>query len=99
MPVEEAPNDDDVRQSYNFAPGYHGLVYRAEGSGHNEQKEHEHDNEGNLEKESTTSTKYKLQSMQWGGCCEIAFRVPSLTSEFQALSRSGRSVTQTTARR
>ncbi|CAA9956726.1 SRAP domain containing protein [Pyrenophora teres f. maculata] len=30
MHVEEAPNDDDVRQSYNFAPGYHGLVYRAE---------------------------------------------------------------------
>ena len=31
MPVEDVPNDDEVRQSYNFAPGYHGLVYRAEG--------------------------------------------------------------------
>jgi hypothetical protein len=33
MPVDEAPDDDDggVRQSYNFAPGYHGLVYRADG--------------------------------------------------------------------
>ena len=30
MPVEEAPEDDEVRQSYNFAPGYHGLVYRAD---------------------------------------------------------------------
>jgi putative SOS response-associated peptidase YedK len=31
MPVAEAPDDDgNVRQSYNFAPGYHGLVYRAE---------------------------------------------------------------------
>ena len=30
MPVDEAPEDDDVRQSYNFAPGYHGLVYRAD---------------------------------------------------------------------
>ncbi|KAF2110721.1 hypothetical protein BDV96DRAFT_500639 [Lophiotrema nucula] len=29
MPVDEAPDDDAVRQSYNFAPGYHGLVYRA----------------------------------------------------------------------
>ncbi|KAF1352729.1 DUF159-domain-containing protein, partial [Lizonia empirigonia] len=34
MAVEEAPNDDDVRQSYNFAPGYHGLVYRADGPDH-----------------------------------------------------------------
>ena len=30
MPVEDAPDDDSVRQSYNFAPGYHGLVYRAD---------------------------------------------------------------------
>ncbi|CBX94045.1 similar to DUF159 domain protein [Plenodomus lingam JN3] len=31
MPVDEVPDDNDVRQSYNFAPGYHGLVYRADG--------------------------------------------------------------------
>lgn len=31
MPSQEAPEDDDVRQTYNFAPGYYGLVYRAEG--------------------------------------------------------------------
>ena len=73
MPVEEAPNDDDVRQSYNFAPGYHGLVYRAEGSGHDDQKEHEHDNEEKSKKESTTETKYKLQSMQWGRYCKLLF--------------------------
>ncbi|MCJ1311896.1 hypothetical protein MMC25_005569 [Agyrium rufum] len=30
MPVDEAPEDDDFRQSFNFAPGYHGLVYRAD---------------------------------------------------------------------
>ena len=30
MPVDEAPDDDDFRQSFNFAPGYHGLVYRAD---------------------------------------------------------------------
>jgi putative SOS response-associated peptidase YedK len=31
MPADEAPSDDDpqIRQSYNFAPGYHGLIYRA----------------------------------------------------------------------
>ncbi len=33
MPVWEAPDDegeDAPRQSYNFAPGYHGVVYRAD---------------------------------------------------------------------
>jgi hypothetical protein len=74
MPVEEAPNDDDVRQSYNFAPGYHGLVYRAESSGHGDQKEKEQDNEEIAKRESTTDTKYKLQSMQWGGYCELLLR-------------------------
>ncbi|KAF2485259.1 hypothetical protein BDY17DRAFT_247235 [Neohortaea acidophila] len=31
MPTDEAPSDEDgqLRQSYNFAPGYHGLIYRA----------------------------------------------------------------------
>ncbi|USP81633.1 hypothetical protein yc1106_08907 [Curvularia clavata] len=59
MPVEEAPDDDsNVRQSYNFAPGYHGLVYRADGleSGH-QQEDVQTDK---------ADTKYKLQSMQWG---------------------------------
>ncbi|KAM7221282.1 putative ACR, COG2135 domain containing protein [Rhypophila decipiens] len=33
MPVYDAPDDDGQgapRQSYNFAPGYHGIVYRAD---------------------------------------------------------------------
>lgn len=30
MPSEEAPDDDEVRQTYNFAPGYHGVIYRAD---------------------------------------------------------------------
>lgn len=31
MRADEAPDDnnDRIRQSYNFAPGYHGLIYRA----------------------------------------------------------------------
>lgn len=71
MPVDDAPHDDDVRQSYNFAPGYHGLVYRAESSGHGAQKGKEHDPEEALKKEGTTETKYKLQSMQWGRCSKL----------------------------
>jgi putative SOS response-associated peptidase YedK len=32
MPVDDAPDDDNerIRQTYNFAPGYHGLIYRAD---------------------------------------------------------------------
>ncbi|KAK8083382.1 hypothetical protein PG996_002163 [Apiospora saccharicola] len=33
MPVDDAPEDEGEgapRQSYNFAPGYHGIVYRAD---------------------------------------------------------------------
>ncbi|KAH9882177.1 hypothetical protein J1614_001349 [Plenodomus biglobosus] len=69
MPVEEVPEDDDVRQSYNFAPGYHGLVYRADGpdSGGGEHQDSQDGREANVNKEGATDeTKYKLQSMQWG---------------------------------
>lgn len=70
MPVEEAPDDDDVRQSYNFAPGYHGLVYRADGpdaGGHQDGKDAtEGEDEDQKHKAATGDTHYKLQSMQWG---------------------------------
>jgi hypothetical protein len=64
MPVDDAPADDDVRQSYNFAPGYHGLVYRADGP--------EHDGQHRDKEEETAAigtqgeTAYKLSKMQWG---------------------------------
>ena len=59
MPVDEAPEDDsNVRQSYNFAPGYHGLVYRADGLEDGHQPENAPTDKAD--------TKYKLQSMQWG---------------------------------
>ncbi|KAI9768855.1 MAG: hypothetical protein M1840_004669 [Geoglossum simile] len=46
MPVDEAPEDEATRQSYNVAPGYYELVYRADvpdtgagGKQHNEDGE------------------------------------------------------------
>jgi putative SOS response-associated peptidase YedK len=30
MPVDEAPDDDEARETYNFPPGSYGLVYRAD---------------------------------------------------------------------
>ena len=78
MAVDEAPNDGSVRQSYNFAPGYHGLVYRANGSDDGASRAHgaergeddENHDQGKSEDDSSAThvdhTRYKLQSMKWG---------------------------------
>lgn len=77
MPVADAPDDDEARQTYNFAPGYHGLVYRADvpdsGAGNRHQRQHR-DNEDEAtaddgippQIEEPKETRYKLQAMKWG---------------------------------
>ena len=62
MPVEQAPEDDDVRQSYNFAPGYHGLIYRADVPDIKDETSQNAD----VEAHPSEDVKYKLQAMQWG---------------------------------
>ncbi|KAL5399421.1 hypothetical protein PMIN06_001414 [Paraphaeosphaeria minitans] len=77
MPVDSAPDDDDddVRQSYNFAPGYHGLVYRADGPDPGTSIiDNQHDIGQGKQDDSTSipaaghvdGTRYKLQAMKWG---------------------------------
>lgn len=80
MPVDDVPVDEGdgaPRQSYNFAPGYHGIVYRADtpdwGAGPDrEAREREQDTTaaGNSDDASssgmTKEPEYKLQSMKWG---------------------------------
>ena len=75
MPVDEAPDDDAVRQSYNFAPGYYGLVYRADvpdyGAGPRKSQEDEEEPEAQQNPDIQSSeehdaTRYKLQAMKWG---------------------------------
>lgn len=77
MPVADAPDDDDVRETYNFAPGNHGLVYRADvpdyGSGgrphDNDQLPEDAANQTEVPStrlEDPKETRYKLQSMKWG---------------------------------
>jgi len=75
MPVDEAPEDDEIRETYNFAPGYHGLVYRADvpyygaGERHHEQAGDENESLPHKNAENRTEsseTKYKLQAMKWG---------------------------------
>lgn len=104
MPVEDTPDDDDVRQSYNFAPGYHGLVYRADGSDHRgNQNDKEKESEGESKEGAEGAegaegdTKYKLQSMQWGTSGLFTSGPTSLTPKVSF--HSGRSATPTMAAR
>lgn len=78
MPAYEAPpdeGDEAPRQSYNFAPGYNGIVYRADvpdwGAGPRKHKDGESEQaqdeeDGTTEDEGGKETRYKLQSMRWG---------------------------------
>lgn len=67
MPVADAPPDDGPdapRQSYNFAPGYHGIVYRADtpdwGAGPRPHAD------APPPPASPDAVSYRLQSMKWG---------------------------------
>lgn len=85
LPVHDAPADEGdgaPRQSYNFAPGYHGIVYRADvpdwGAGPSKEakvsKSKNKDrtlnkstgDNGEQPAERQNETHYKLQSMKWG---------------------------------
>ncbi|KAF2812445.1 DUF159-domain-containing protein [Mytilinidion resinicola] len=80
MPVDDAPEDSEVRHTYNFAPGNHGIVYRADAPGFGGARDTSDkdaldsltaqetpldDNQVKHESESH-DTKYKLQAMKWG---------------------------------
>lgn len=79
MPVDDAPDDESARQSYNFCPGYHGLVYRAEGPESAENKSNEQSDDIKRETaddestpvKSTSRSQYKLQAMKWGKLVEV----------------------------
>ena len=79
MPVYDAPEDEEdhgPRQSFNFAPGYNGIVYRADtpdwGAGPRTHKKDEGVTEGEegsepVEEMEAKETRYKMQTMKWGG--------------------------------
>ncbi|KAI1107081.1 DUF159-domain-containing protein [Jackrogersella minutella] len=82
MPVDDAPEDEGEeapRQSYNFAPGYHGIVYRADvpDQGAGPRRQHTSASKGTTSEEhgqgeamddasKSQPVSYKLQSMKWG---------------------------------
>lgn len=47
MQVDDAPGDEEVRETYNFAPGYNGVVYCAEPQNRSHHATREEGQEGN----------------------------------------------------
>lgn len=70
MQVDEAPDDEEIRETYNFAPGNYGVVYRADaGDGrHDDANEDENaqDERAHDKEHEDKRIKYKLQKMRWG---------------------------------
>lgn len=86
MPVADAPDDEEVRETYNFAPGSHGLVYRADvpdyGAGSNRHRQDDsieiatRENEDpRPQVENPKETQYKLQAMKWGVWGSLEFSI------------------------
>jgi len=73
MPAEEAPEDDNerIRQSYNFAPGYHGLIYRAQTSERGGGDRHDDNNDANDEDDGQPSPKKAKHSHPEGSQTEV----------------------------
>ncbi|KAK4556693.1 hypothetical protein LTR86_006264 [Recurvomyces mirabilis] len=103
MPADDAPDDEDdrIRQSYNFAPGYHGLIYRAEtsdrgGGQHDEENEagepspkkakHTHSTTHEVDGLATNETKYKLQAAKWGLIPFWTKRAPDYSSQLRTIN-------------
>lgn len=98
MPVDDSPADEGdgaPRQSYNFAPGYHGVVYRADRAGSDADGEDDEDasadtsaaTEGDDEGgKRTGTTHYKLQSMKWGLIPSWTARNPDYTSLLKTIN-------------
>jgi putative SOS response-associated peptidase YedK len=101
LAVDEAPDEEDdrTRQTYNFAPGYHGLIYRAATSSD------AHANESTLEEGEPpvgksgivndsppsngsvgTEIKYKLQNAKWGLIPFWTKRPPDYGSQLKTIN-------------
>ena len=72
MPSQDAPDDDSVKQTYNFAPGSFGLVYRSDvpdygaGPGKHNEGERDHQHTSSPTDTPPEHAPFKLQAMKWG---------------------------------
>ncbi|KAK2747339.1 hypothetical protein FQN57_002237 [Myotisia sp. PD_48] len=80
--VDEVANDEEIRETFNFAPGSHGAVLRAETPDQDGSRSDEADDpdqtEGQVHEDQdkvgykredegeSSQTKYKIQAMKWG---------------------------------
>ncbi|QKX61300.1 uncharacterized protein TRUGW13939_08448 [Talaromyces rugulosus] len=95
MEVDEAPDDDELRETYNFAPGYYGAVYRGEEAqeSHGEEDAPEDDSHQELPESTAESggtqdkkTRYKLQKMRWGLIPSWTKRQPNYGSMMRTIN-------------
>ena len=100
MPADEAPDDDEARQTYNFAPGSHGLIYRAHTSdrGAGPQEDEAHDGEPSPKRTklshdapavdglATKEVRYKLQAAKWGLIPFWTKRPPDYSSQLRTIN-------------
>lgn len=90
MAVSDAPEDDGdnaPRQSYNFAPGYYGAVYRADTPDHGAgPTPGSGDDAGQASHKEAQKINYKLQSMKWGLIPFWTKRNPNYTSMLKTIN-------------
>ncbi|EXJ93240.1 hypothetical protein A1O3_01797 [Capronia epimyces CBS 606.96] len=99
MPVDDAPEDDEARQTYNFPPGAYGLVYRAEVPDHGVRDADEpeasenatqQDNEPQEHTEPQSSQpeayKYEIKVMKWGLIPFWTKRAPDYSSTMRTIN-------------
>ncbi|KAM3425001.1 hypothetical protein BST61_g6971 [Cercospora zeina] len=99
MLVDDAPPDDDqrLRQSYNFAPGYHGLIYRADTAARNNGAGDDNGEKGQTSSEASPDetspsqtaaqgTTYKLQAAKWGLVPFWTKRQPDYGSQLKTIN-------------
>lgn len=92
MPVGESPGDDtgdSPRSTYNFAPGYFGLVYRANDNGSQSDAKESTGSTDSLTtspQDITRTTTYKMQSMKWGLIPSWTKRNPNYTTMLKTIN-------------
>jgi putative SOS response-associated peptidase YedK len=94
MDVDDGPEDDEVRETYNFAPGYYGLVYRADvpdyGAGG---RPHDRSNDDVAENENGTDVQEQQQDQE-GTDTTKTTTVPSTQESTDASDKPTRYILQ-----
>jgi putative SOS response-associated peptidase YedK len=68
LPVDDAPADDEARETYNFPPGAYGLVYRADvpDGGVQEEQQAPQSTDDEVPPSQPRNYNYHIKVMKWG---------------------------------